>query len=210
MWIRFATPGEQSVEAAGYVDFARRRSALRYEIPGEAAGNEPVEREQVLDATGTYIRAAAPGAVWQAVPSVGGGAGPGDPLGFLDVLQMARPGVRALELEPVSGVPARRYRMVADGERIWAQGAPDVTMPLRERLGLAELEDPVVDVWIDGQSRVRRIEGLQDAPLSPGTEIVTTVEFGDFGIEVGEIPLPAVDERIDLDDLLPEHDESSG
>jgi hypothetical protein len=210
VWVRFAKAGDQPLEAAGYVDFARRRSHLRYEIPGEAEGDEPAECEQVLTPTGTYVRAAAPGAAWHAGPSAGGGAPLGDPFGFLDVLATARPGVQAFETDLVSGVSATRYRMVGDGERIWADGSPELTAPLRERLELTAPEDPVIDVWIDEQHRVRRIEGREETPLSPGAEIVTTVEFGDFGIETGEIPVPAADERLDLDDLLPERGEPSG
>lgn len=210
VWVRFAKAGEQPLEATGHVDFARRRSHLRYEIPGEAAGDEPGECEQVLVGGEIYVRAAAAGAAWLVGPSAGGGAASGDPLGFLDLLATARPDVQAFEADLVSGVSATRYRMVGDGERIWAGGSPDVTASLRERLELTEPQDPVIDVWIDAELRVRRIEGQEQTPLSPGAPIVTTIEFGDFGIEVGEIPIPAAEERLDLDDLLPERDEPSG
>jgi hypothetical protein len=210
VWFRFAKAGEQALEAMGHVDFGRRRSHLRYEMPGEADGEDPVQCEQVLAGSGTYLRAGAPGAPWQVAPSAGGGGALGDPLGFLDALATARPGVQALDAQTVGGIAARRYRMIGDGERIWAAGSPEVTVRLRERLGLSEPEDPVIDVWIDEDVRVRRIEGREETPLSPGPPIVSTVEFGDFGIELGEIPIPTADERIDLDDLLPERDEPSG
>lgn len=210
VWVRFAKDGERPLEATGYVDFARRRSHLRYEIPGETDADEPGECEQVLVAGDIYVRGAAAGSEWQVCPSVGGGAAFGDPLGILDVLATARPGVQTFEADLVSGIAATRYRMVGDGERIWADDSTGVTASLRERLALTEPQDPVIDVWIDPELRVRRIEGEEQTALSPRAPIVTTVEFGDFGIEVGEIPIPAAGERLDLDDLLPEPDEPSG
>ena len=210
VWLRFGKAGERPLEATGYVDFARRRSHLRYEIPGETAEDEPGECEQVLVGGDIYVRGAATGSDWQVGPSVGDGAAFGDPLGILDVLATARPGVQTFEADLVSGVAATRYRMVVDGERIWADDSTGVTSYLRERLALTEPQDPVIDVWIDPELRVRRIEGEEQTPLSPGAPIVATVEFGDFGIEVGEIPVPMAGERLDLDDLLPEPDEPSG
>jgi hypothetical protein len=123
------------------------------------------------------------GKVWVKVPAGADDPGPIDelrPEAILGMLRKASSETERIGREDVRGVPTVRYRLTVacDG----AQLACDGMAP--------------VDVWIDEDGLLRRIETADDVGEA-------TIEFFDFGAAV-EIEPPSEDEVIDADVLDPD------
>jgi len=124
--------------------------------------------------------------------------GPTTPTEVLELVLRSSTDVQVLGDEPVRGAKTTHYRGEVDPERLLA------ALPPERRPGPASAEDwrklsPLpVEVWVDEDGRVRRVDLEQDV----GTEnaLRSTVELYDFGVEVDVRPPPA-DELISQEEL---------
>ena len=142
-----------------------------------------------------------------------------DPTQLLQVLRAAATSVREVGKERVRDADTTRYAAEIDLARLVEQsgqtpppGAPDPTALLRQLLGRDTLP---VDIWVDDQQRVRRLQTVTPtqsftATVPPGPDgggggtsgtvtptpgptgsVTSTQEFYDFGVAVDVQPPPA-------------------
>ena len=119
----------------------------------------------------------------------------GNPAQQLGYLQGVRDDARVIGPEPVDGTPTTHYAGVIDLDRTPAAADP-ATRPqvdqLKGRLGGSTVP---VDVWVDGQGRLRRVT---ESPAGSST----TVTFSDFGVPVS-VAAPPADQVADASRFLP-------
>ncbi len=125
-----------------------------------------------------------------------------DPGQLLATFQKVGGDVEALGEEPVRGVPASRYRLTLDLERLIETAPPRHRAGLRKELDERGRKLEPVEIWIDGAGLARRVRIVVDSdPVS--------IDFFDFGIEVG-LQAPAADQVEDLDAFFPTGDTEVG
>jgi len=120
-----------------------------------------------------------------------------DPSQFLSYLKAVSGGVTRVGGEELQGVPTTHYRATIDYDQ-YASRLPPAQRAAASQ-GIAALErltgahSQLVDVWVDGQHRVRREELTYHKCVSgvPGTsQIHLKLEFFDFGVQaVPALPL---------------------
>jgi hypothetical protein len=128
---------------------------------------------------------------------------PGSPTKPTDVLARAVPASdehETLGTDVIRGVEATHYRLRVDLEKLIKQMPPsdrpegNVESPWGQRF-------VPVEIWIDDDSRLRRITIRRAAKEENGTEAeTTTVELYDYGVEVDVQPPPA-EELISQEEL---------
>ena len=122
-------------------------------------------------------------------------------LAFLE--GVTQDGVDELGHDDVRGVETTRYRAEVDLEKALSRSGSvtdrEAFKRLVESVGTKTVE---VDVWIDGDNRIRRVRIPYRAPYKTGTAGVTmTLEYFDFGAKVDVAPPPESD-VVDYRDVL--------
>jgi hypothetical protein len=123
----------------------------------------------------------------------GGGASPADLLASLTAIAGSE---RKLGIGTVRGVAVTEYQVNIDPAKAAAK------LPGWERAGFTQSlgKAPIpVDVWVDGQNQVRRLTmtlrmpgGKSGSPaMPPGTRLVQSTDFYDFGVTVKVSAPPA-------------------
>ena len=192
-----------TIESRGLVDFEDHRASLTTELPFGAGA-----MELVVDGTALYLRgegmAAALGAStpWASVDLRRVGDVTGADLAQLQSSSEATSGLELLNGaeevqevgdEAVAGTATTHYRATVDVRKA-VEEAGAVTDPARfeqfaELLGDGRVD---VDVWLDGDDRVRRLRYEQPMPGEGMPSATVTVELEDFGTdEEVEVPPPA-------------------
>jgi hypothetical protein len=132
----------------------------------------------------------------------------------LGYLQGTSDSVEEVGTEEVRGSPATHYRATMDLEKAAQQQGADQNAQLRQiydkieqQLGSSTLP---MDVWLDGQGRVVRLEMNMPMPVPGGAssqeansqgQIGITEEFYDFGTPVS-VEAPPEDQTADINDLI--------
>jgi hypothetical protein len=192
--------------ASGLFDYPNERGVLRMDEADPAEDGLPTEF-RLIGKTG-YERWVFNGKTYWAkddvvetsddpsellVPSPGG---PTKPTDVLKRVLMASDEIKELGDEDVRGVETTRYRARVDGRKLLQQ------MQRSDRLHTPEevWGDRFfpVELWIDEESRVRRIRLAEGA--EPDESMVMTIEFFDYGVEVDVQPPPA-DQVISQEEL---------
>jgi hypothetical protein len=134
--------------------------------------------------------------------------GASDPSQFLDVLESLRGVTTDLEelgREDVRGEPTTHFRVTVDLAAALGEVAPglrDEVGRVFEQLGTGTVP---MDVWVDGDGRLRRLVFEMQVPSVDGADgeaaVAVTMELHDFGVEV-DVEAPPPDETTDLFELL--------
>jgi hypothetical protein len=200
-----------TVESEGLVDFEGDRASLTTQLPEDAG-----EFEVVADGTTLYLRG--PGMDELGVPTrwasvdlerVGNLTGTdldelrssGDASSGLGVLAGAEE-VEELGEAEVDGTDTTHYRATVDLRKA-AKEAGAVSDRGRfeafvDRLGDDQLD---VDVWLDGEDRVRRLRYEAPVPDEKDASATVTLEFSDFGSDEG-VEVPAAADATDVTDKV--------
>ncbi|MDQ3865403.1 MAG: hypothetical protein M3304_01035, partial [Actinomycetota bacterium] len=213
---------EAKLTGEGEFDYEARRGRLRYELGDllEAEGQPGNgEAEVVFDRTVFYLRfpmlagSLPDGKEWVRLDLRKLGDMQGidlaqlsqlnqDPSQLLDYLRATSSEIEEVGEEEVRGDSAVRYRARIDLDKVPEQVPEDVRAAVRvsvdalkRQLGSSSLP---VDVWIDGEGRVRR---FRQAIAAPGSDVELTMEFYDFGADVDVEP-PPEHATVDLAELL--------
>jgi hypothetical protein len=188
-------------EASGLFDYPNERGLMRMDEPeSESSGDDLPTELRLIGKTG-YERWVLNGKTYWAkddvsemsddpsellVPFPGG---PTKPTDVLTRVLLASDETETLGDDDVRGVETTHYRAKVDGRKLLEQMPPsDKRYEPEEVWGERFIP---VELWIDGESRVRRIRLTED--LSRGAEETTvmTIEFFDYGVEVDVQPPPA-------------------
>jgi hypothetical protein len=198
------TPGRTvSSTATGVFDFARSRGMVT--IAGADGMTElfvpPTTYVKFPDAAADS-GALPPGKTWLALPdgttSASGllalDGGGGDPADLLASLTAMASDVTKIGTATIRGVPVTGFAIKVDPAK--ATGVPGADRAAVEALvKLSGATEIPVDVWVDGQNRVRQekltlpIPGETGAPA--GARLVLTTDFYDFGVRVQVSAPPA-------------------
>jgi hypothetical protein len=109
-----------------------------------------------------------------------------DPGRILATFKQVSGGVESLGEESVRGVPANKYRLTLDLERLIETAPADKRTGLRQELEERKTTTQSVDVWIDDAGLARRIGFILDGdPVN--------VDFFNFGIGV-DVEAPPADQ----------------
>jgi hypothetical protein len=194
-----------TITAVGEFDYAHPRGLLR--LSGLGPGGEEVRYLPPR----VYVKLpGAPGVplpkrkAWLriTVPSRGGGV-PFLPLGGvtanpMDLLSaLTAVGGKVTDLGPamVRGVAVTHYRVSVDLAKAEAHQRPQARAEFHSFVSSVGLATLRVDVWVDGQARVRRIALSlpmpQNSGLPAGFRISETADYYDFGIPVHVSAPPA-------------------
>jgi hypothetical protein len=203
-----SSPGvATTITAVGEFDYAHPRGVLRLRGLGLAG-----EEVRYLPPR-AYVRLPqVPGVpflkrkAWLGIqlPSRGGGAGvPFLPLGGvsanpMDLLSaLTAIGSKVTDLGPatVRGIAVTHYRVSVDLAKAEAHQRPQARAEFHSFVSSVGLATLRVDVWVDGQARVRRIAISlpmpQQSGLPAGFRISETADYYDFGIPVQVTAPPA-------------------
>lgn len=183
-------------------------------IPDELVG--PIE--YVADGATMYMRApmldalmgssgwisVSPEDLGTTAEGLGLGVGAYDPSSFLDGLRGVTGDPERVGEEDVRGVATTHYTATMDMDRALA-AAPEAQRDLLEaqleQLGDAEV---TMDVWVDGDGLLRRMEmdmGEMLAAMGTGGAATMTMELFDYGAPV-DIQLPSPDEVTPLREVI--------
>jgi hypothetical protein len=122
-----------------------------------------------------------------------------DPTQLLDMLSKASSGVEKVGTETVAGVETTHYHATVDLAKLAQENgaAQAQAEQLRKTIGAQELP---VDVWIDGDGYVRRIDESFSLTMKGKTEhmsiVITIPELGDFTIQ------PPTEGVVDMTDTI--------
>jgi len=194
-----------SVTETGVFDFARSRGVVSManpvglaeiflppktyiKVPGGAGGRLPHGKSWIA------VDAGSSGVPWGSLlgPFGGGGTDPADLLASLTAMSA---GVTRLGAATVRGVPVTGYRVRIDPAKAAAR------VPRWERVGFRGFArslgpGPIpVQVWVDGQNLVRRVQVSLHLPGGmggpAGARVVQATDFYDFGVPVRVTAPPA-------------------
>jgi hypothetical protein len=125
-----------------------------------------------------------------------------DPSQLLDYLRATSSEIEDVGEEDVRGEPTTHYRARIDLDKVPEQAPEDARAAVRasvdvlkQRLGSSTLP---VDVWLDGEGRVRR---FRQAISAEGSDVELTIELFDFGTDV-DVAVPPENDTVDLAELL--------
>jgi hypothetical protein len=213
--------------ASGAIDFEAQRATMTMdmgELLSEAGlGEIDATVELIQDGTILYLRSAlfsqgfggVPEGHWLGIDmdamsemqgfDIGqlqqlGGNDPRQGLAFLTGVSDE---VKKVGEEEIRGTDTTRYRAVVDFEKAVAEsGAVTDEEQFRRLVEQFDIDELTVDVWIDGDNRVRRM--LMPMPLpdeAGGGEMTMTIDYFDFGTDVDVRPPPA-DQVADFQELM--------
>ena len=193
--------GSSRAEMSGLFDYAGERGVIS-EFDFEPRDESLPEEVRFIDGT-VYVGSTVDGVMrWTKeeedesggdplelfLPLPGGANDPGDvfPLVVRTSAKIENQGS-----EEVRGDDATHYRAELDPEKLLAE------LPAEKRAEYApnasDLDPLPVDVWIDGENRVRRVtirDAFEDSPVT-----TTTFDFFDFGVEV-DVEAPPADQLV--------------
>jgi hypothetical protein len=132
----------------------------------------------------------------QATGSMGLGAGTSDPSQMLETLRGVADDVEEVGTEEVRGVETTHLRATVDIDKALAEVPAEQREQLQRQLESLDMGDAgiPVDVWVDGDSLVRRMtmdlgQLLGPAMGAEGGSASMTIEFFDYGADVSvEVP----------------------
>lgn len=131
-----------------------------------------------------------------------------DPAAALDFLRGASEDTRKVGEEKVRGADTTHYAATLDLDKAAQSLDAEVRDDFERATAQLGTRQMPVDVWIDGDGRLRKMtyaldtSKLQGAPAGGAAGTVkTTVELFDFGVEV-DVQEPPVDQVTDLSQLL--------
>ncbi len=127
-----------------------------------------------------------------------------DPSQLLSYLKAASGQITRIGAEQVQGVPATHYRATIDYDQYASRVAPAQRANASQSVAALErltgTHSQLVDVWVNGQHRVRR-EELTFHECLPGvpetSQIHLKIEFFDFGVQA----MPAVPPSSEVADV---------
>jgi hypothetical protein len=209
-------PGDIAMNGTGSMDFDERLVQMQVEMPdlGQGIGGT---FEVVVDDTVMYMRIPLPDEArgelgdksWFRIDlreaSSMTGVDPtqqmwNDPRQSLAMLEGVSGGVTVVGHEEVRGADTTHYHAEVDVRKAVADSGAivdeDKFNQFAEMFGTSTVP---IDVWIDGDNQVRRMQMNMSIP-SAGSVAMTT-EFYDFGEDV-DISLPPADEVMDWTELM--------
>jgi hypothetical protein len=208
--------GEQmSMEMDFGESFAAMAGATGEELP--AGFDEPMQI--VIDGDTGYLRmpmlesitgtagwlSLTPEELGQAGSSFGGTPGATDPSKMLETLRGVSDDIEEVGTEEVRGVETTHLTATVDLQKAFDQLPADQREQLEGQLGDLDASVPV-DVWIDGDSLVRRMEMDLSSVMSQATggaagSATMRIEFFDYGEDVA-IEVPDASEVTPFGDVL--------
>lgn len=213
--VRFQAPGLEPTKekdftfvASGLFDYPNERGLMRMDGGESSADGLPTEF-RLIGKTG-YERWVFKGKTYWAkddasemsddptellVPFPGG---PTKPTDVLTRVSLASDETEKLGNEDVRGVETTRYRAKVDGRKLLQQMPPSNKRYEPEEVW-GERFIPV-ELWIDKESRVRRIRLAEHLNMDDEGSSVMTIEFFDYGVDVNVQP-PPDDEVISQEEL---------
>ena len=137
-----------------------------------------------------------------------GDFGASDPSQLLDTLESLRGVSRDIELigpDVVRGVPTERYRVEVDLEKALGDVPESLRDDLERSFAILDLETLPMEVWIDSEDRVRRLEfemsSTELADVGAEVSVHMSMDLFDFGVEV-DVVAPPADETVDFLELF--------
>lgn len=127
-----------------------------------------------------------------------------DPTQVLEYLRAASDDTEEVGEEEVRGVATTRYRMTVDLAKVAEQAPEDARAAIESLVAGTGLETVPVEVWIDADGLVRRLDldyrGMELAPGERG-DMDLRMELYDYGVGA-EVELPPSDEVMPFEELL--------
>jgi len=215
--------GGQSIKvtASGAFDYAHNEGSLKMHVDLGSSGG--VQSFQEVLANGrAYVelpaaeRAALGVKPWIAVPVVSGGSSSAaneSPASVLALLEANSSGLTKLGSASIDGVATTEYRARVDLTKASAKAPPQVRKVLQQVLSwYGGAHSVPLQVWIDGQARVRRVKetftlnpNVGSMAASTGAvHVVMTVDLSNYGVPVSvTVPPPDQVTRQSLSGLGP-------
>jgi hypothetical protein len=220
------------ITASGVIDAAGRRALMTMDLSALADQLGAVDLgdgriEAVVDGLVVYMKASflpdgllPPGKEWLRLDAAAlakragitaadlAAVGGNDPLKLLDYLRGVSGTVDRVGEQELDGVSTTHYRANVDLRRSLKRLPPSVRTGAKPGIDrLVELAGPTlpVDVWVDDDGLVRRLEGTLTMRPPGTTQKVTTsyrLDLSEYGIEP-DIQPPAKAKTVDLLSLLP-------
>lgn len=127
-----------------------------------------------------------------------------DPTQVLEYLRAASDDTEEVGEEEVRGVATTRYRMTVDLAKVAEQAPEEARATIESLIAGTGLETVPVEVWIDADGLVRRMDldyrGMEVAPGEKG-DMDLRMELYDYGVGA-EVELPPSDEVMPFEELL--------
>jgi hypothetical protein len=212
-----------TVRLQGEVDFTARRGHMLIDVSQLGLPGPPIDA--VFDNTTVYTKLppslvpGLPADKWVKIDLATAGRSVGvdinslsqaqasDPSQTLDYLRGAADDVTNVGTEDVRGTATTHYRAVVDLNKA-AKLSPAASDAIKSTIKLLGSATQPVDVWVDSEGRVRRMQYTVDlsktkaassVPGAAGT-VTFTLEVFDFGAPV-QATVPAADQIVDLSAL---------
>lgn len=205
----YDVPGRDTpvvMTGTGFEDASKGKARITAQVPAEIPGGGEIEA--IMDGTVMYmrsplLRSELGGKEWfkldlaRTSESLGLDMGSVGQVGQstkqqLDALAQVSDGVTDHGREQVRGVDATHYSAIVDLHKLSGDGA--------DKLIELSGDDAIdVDVWIDDDQRIRRMEWVQTLPAG-GLEMTMIMEYVRFGVPV-DIDVPDEDDVFDATDL---------
>jgi hypothetical protein len=196
-----------TTEAEGLVDYEEDRASVTMQLPQDAGDLEVVTAGTTLYIRGPGIAELGATTRWASIDLERVGETTGTDI---DELRSSNETASSLALltgadhvdevgeEDIDGTETTHYRATVDLRKA-AEEAGAVTDRARfeqfvERLGD---EDVDVEVWLDGEDRVRRLRYEQAVPDQPEVAVTVTLDLSDFGVDE-QVEVPAEGESTDV------------
>jgi hypothetical protein len=216
----FQTVGEvqgQSVKGtgSGVIQFKPAKAQLSLKM---SAAGQKIAMDEVMDGTVLYMKlpqealtGIPKGKSWIKVDldKASGGALSGvmsqsqDPAAQLKLLSEIA-GAKAVGKETIDGAETTHYHGVVDYRKVAKSGPAE--MRKAAKLALTVMDDPKVpvDVWLDGQNRVRqeKLTLATHPDNAPAQKQTMTIGFSDFGADTSAIQAPDESETYDVTDAV--------
>jgi hypothetical protein len=216
-----ATGSVQDITYQGVGDFAAHRTELTLSVAGQSG-------DLIVDGTTVYEKipalASVLGKPWAkldltALGKLAGVSGLGnlvqgqssDPTQGLQFLRGVTGAITTVGHEVVRGTRTTHYQATTDLERAASRLPADQQATVRQIIDKVGIHNAVVNVWIDGQGRIRRYHYAFDySTAKPQTglpggalpkSLALTLELYDFGAPVS-ISVPPPDQTADLAQAL--------
>ena len=188
---------------SGVEDAKNRRASLTFEGPPPIGRMDVVQEDLVMYMRSAMFSGQFGGKEWMKMDLEAIGSSMGLDMSELPTVQTASDQLRMLEsasdgmtevgTETVRGAETTHYSATVDVKRL----------PNGERIAeLSGLEEMPVDVWIDGEERIRRME-VEQAMNAGGVQMSMhmAAEYVRFGVPV-DVDVPDDDEVFDVGDMM--------
>lgn len=195
------------ITATGAFDWEHNQGNLMLNI--DLGTGTPETLEEVLANGQVYVelpaaeRSALGGKPWIEVPvgtSGSSGLSGENPASALALLQANTTGLRKVGPATVQGIPTTEYRAKVNPAKAAAKSSPELRKVLQQALSqFSGLHSVPLQVWIDGQNRIRQMKESFTLNPNPGSaaasggpvHVVTTVDLTNYGVPVSvTVPPP--------------------